>query len=113
MRPARLGCSIVGAALAAWACVCSGADVGVVPVDSRGNPLNLGFEAGSLRDWQAEGDAFAGMPVEGDTVSKRRGDMKSGHEGRFWVGSYERGGDAARGTLTSVPFRCRSRSSAS
>ncbi|MDE2507395.1 MAG: dehydrogenase, partial [Planctomycetota bacterium] len=31
-------------------------------------------------------------------------DMKSGHEGRFWVGTFERGGDAPRGRLTSVPF---------
>ena len=88
-----------------WTCPCPGADVGVVPVDAQGQPLNLGFEAGSLRDWHAEGDAFAGMPVEGDAVAKRRKDMKSGHEGRFWIGSYERGGDLRRGTLTSVPFR--------
>ena len=94
----------VFAFVAFWASVSSGADVGVVPVDAKGVPLNLGFEAGTLKDWHAEGNAFAGMPVEGDAVSKRRGDMKSGHDGRFWVGSYERSGDPARGTLTSVPF---------
>ncbi len=81
-----------------------GADVGVVPVDARGAALNLGFEAGSLKDWHAEGNAFAGPPIEGDAVARRRGDMKSGHAGRFWAGSYERGGDPARGTLTSAPF---------
>jgi len=105
MRPSRLGFSIVAAVLLAWGWPGSGADIGVVPVDARGFPLNLGFEAGSLKDWHAEGTAFAGMPVEGDTVAKRRGDMKSGHEGRFWVGTYERSGDPARGTLTSVPFK--------
>jgi putative membrane-bound dehydrogenase-like protein len=31
--------------------------------------------------------------------------MQSGHEGRFWVGTYEKSGDAATGTLTSVAFR--------
>ncbi len=92
------------ATLAAWPSVAPGADPGVVPVDARGAPLNLDFEAGTLKDWHAEGDAFTGMPVEGDTVARRRPDMKSGHAGRFWVGSYERGGDAPRGTLTSVPF---------
>jgi putative membrane-bound dehydrogenase-like protein len=104
MRHSHPWLSIV-AVLAAWTSASLGADVGVVPVDAKGVPLNLGFEAGSLKDWHAEGDAFAGMPVEGDVVSKRRGDMKSGHEGRFWVGSYERGGDKPRGTLTSVPFK--------
>ena len=105
MRASRLGSPVVAAVLAWSASMALGADVGVVPVDARGVPLNLGFEAGSLQDWHAEGDAFAGRPVEGDAVSRRRGDMKSGHDGRFWVGSYERSGDAARGTLTSVPFK--------
>ena len=82
-----------------------GADVGVVPTDADGRPLNLGFEDGTLRDWQADGAAFALGPIEGDVVNARRADMRSGHNGRFWVGSYERQGDEPRGTLTSVPFR--------
>ena len=78
---------------------------GTVPQDRHGLPLNLGFEAGSLSDWTASGDAFRRQPIEGDTVSRRRGDMQSRHQGRFWVGSFEIAGDAPRGTLTSVPFR--------
>ena len=78
---------------------------GALASDASGRLLNLGFESGTLADWTAQGSAFAGQPVEGDTVSRRRGDMRSGHAGRFWVGSYERSGDAAQGTLTSVPFR--------
>ena len=105
MKRSGLWSLIVAAGLAGWGSVSIGADVGVVPVDARGVPLNLGFETGTLKDWVAVGDAFAGMPVDGDTVARRRGDMKSGHDGRFWVGSYERGGDAGRGTLTSVPFK--------
>src|SRR4051812_44156643 len=93
----RLRISIV-AALAAFASISQAADVGVVPVDAKGAPLNLDFETGTLKDWHAEGDAFAGPPIGGDAVARRRRDMKSGHAGRFWVGSYERGGDAPRGT---------------
>ncbi len=78
---------------------------GTVPLDSAGRSLNLGFETGTLADWTAEGSAFGTLPIEGDTVSRRRGDMHSGHAGRFWVGSYETGGDDVTGSLTSVPFR--------
>ena len=81
---------------------------GVAPTDDSGRPLNLDFETGTLSDWTADGDAFRGQPVEGDTVRRRRGDMSSRHAGRFWVGSM-RGAAAATfaavGTLTSVPFR--------
>jgi putative membrane-bound dehydrogenase-like protein len=77
---------------------------GSLPIDAAGKPLNFDFEAGTLKDWSAEGAAFAGMPVEGDLVFQRRSDMKSEHQGKFWIGSFERGGDEVRGTLTSVPF---------
>jgi hypothetical protein len=69
-----------------------------------GKPLNLDFEAGSLKHWAATGTAFDGMPAKGDAVARRRNDMRSGHRGEFWVGSYEAHGDAATGTLTSAPF---------
>ena len=29
-----------------------------------------------------------------DLVAKRRPDMKSAHTGKFWIGTFERGGDA-------------------
>lgn len=80
------------------------ADNGVVPKARDGRTLNLGFEDGSLRDWTAEGNAFDRQPVRGDVVSKRRADMKSGHEGEYWIGSYEFVGDDPKGTLTSAPF---------
>ena len=80
-------------------------EAGTFPTDGQGRPLNLGFETGTLEDWTAEGDAFQGQPIEGDAVHRRRGDMHSRHAGRFWVGTYERGGDRPQGTLTSVPFR--------
>jgi putative membrane-bound dehydrogenase-like protein len=79
--------------------------LGATPVDARGRPLNLDFETGTLADWTTSGTAFDGQPIEGDTVNRRRGDMRSGHAGRYWVGTFERRGDGPTGTLTSVPFR--------
>src|SRR5262249_3349422 len=35
----------------------------------------------------------------------RRGDMKSQHQGNYWIGTYEVAGDRPQGTLTSVPFK--------
>jgi putative membrane-bound dehydrogenase-like protein len=78
---------------------------GTLPSDASGRPLNLGFETGTLADWTVEGPAFQGQPIDGDTVSRRRGDMHSGHAGRFWVGTYEKVGDDVTGSLASVPFR--------
>jgi len=81
------------------------ADPGVLPVGRDNQPLNLDFETGTLKDWTPTGDAFNDQPVKGDTVHSRRGDMHSGHKGQYWVGSYERKGDKATGTLTSLPFK--------
>jgi putative membrane-bound dehydrogenase-like protein len=78
---------------------------GLLPVGADGKPLNLDFETGTLQDWTAEGDAFGGQPVKGDTVFPRRSDMKSQHQGQYWIGTYERAGDKPQGTLTSVPFK--------
>src|SRR4051812_6274453 len=78
---------------------------GVLPVGADGRPLNLDFETGTLKDWTAEGAAFQGQPVKGDTVAPRRGDNKSAHQGQFWIGGYELHGDKPQGTLTSVPFK--------
>jgi putative membrane-bound dehydrogenase-like protein len=78
---------------------------GILPASPDGRVLNLDFETGDLRDWTAQGDAFQGQPIEGDTVFPRRSDMHSKHTGRYWIGSYERAGDRPRGTLTSVPFK--------
>lgn len=77
---------------------------GDLPRAADGRALNFDFETGDLRDWTVEGDAFAAQPIEGDTVAGRRSDMRSQHAGKFWIGTFERAGDAAKGTLTSAPF---------
>jgi putative membrane-bound dehydrogenase-like protein len=66
-------------------------------------PPTLDFESGDLRGWKAEGEAFVGQPIRGDTV-KARGREPSLHAGEFWIGGYEKLGDNAKGTLTSNPF---------
>jgi hypothetical protein len=76
----------------------------VAPAAADGRRLNLDFETGDLTDWTAEGAAFAESVVKGDAVAARRPDMRSGHAGAYWVGGYEKGGDAATGTLTSAGF---------
>ncbi|HEX6961170.1 MAG TPA: PVC-type heme-binding CxxCH protein, partial [Lacipirellula sp.] len=81
---------------------------GVRPTAEDGRVLNLDFETGDLTDWrvvEGSGSAFEGQPVEGDLVHARRDDMVSGHKGKYWIGTYERGGDGPQGTLESVPFK--------
>jgi putative membrane-bound dehydrogenase-like protein len=78
---------------------------GVLPLGTDGKPLNFDFETGTLKDWVAEGEAFVGQPIKGDTVHPRRGDMHSRHQGQYWIGGYEIHGDRPQGTLTSVPFK--------
>ena len=69
-----------------------------------GSPLNLDFESGSLMNWEVTGNAFDTMPAKGDAVARRRKDMRSGHHGEYWAGTYEAHGDEATGTLTSIAF---------
>ncbi|MGV3774274.1 MAG: PVC-type heme-binding CxxCH protein, partial [Verrucomicrobiales bacterium] len=95
---------VAGLALPAFVAGAAQRD-GIRPAGKDGKPLNLNFEEGTLKDWTATGKAFEGQPIKGDVVAARRGDMKSNHEGNFWVGTYEKGGDILEGTLTSVPFK--------
>ncbi len=81
-----------------------GVDLGEAPRSKAGKSLNLDFEKGTLEDWTATGDAFTGQPIRGDTIAARRKDMRSEHQGDFWIGTFERSGDKPTGTLTSAPF---------
>lgn len=76
----------------------------IKPVDAEGRTLNLGFEAGNLNDWKAEGNAWEGQPIKGDTVRPRKPSEQSNHVGEYWLGGHERAGDLVTGTLTSVAF---------
>jgi putative membrane-bound dehydrogenase-like protein len=99
--------AIVAVSLLAGATTGRAADgtEGELPVGADGKPLNLDFETGTLKDWTAVGEAFLGQPVKGDTVAARRGDMRSRHQGQYWIGGYEIHGDRPQGTLTSAAFK--------
>ena len=92
---------VTASPFAAW----SATPAGNLPVGKDGHPLNLDFENGTLKDWTASGNAFEKQPIKGDTVAKRRSDMRSAHQGNYWIGTFEIAGDAPTGTLISVPFK--------
>lgn len=77
---------------------------GIVPSDSEGRTLNLGFESGDLTHWTAVGDAFSQQPRNQDEISERWPDQVSGKEGEFFIAGFEIVQDPGLGTLTSDPF---------
>ena len=108
MTPSRFPrvCGFVAGLLIGATFAASGVGAeGFLPLGKDGKPCNLDFEQGTLRDWTSTGDAFDQQPIKGDTVSPRRNDMRSEHQGNYWIGTYEIAGDKPRGTLTSVPFK--------
>ncbi len=75
----------------------------IKPLGADGKPLNLDFETGTLEGWKAEGNAWEGQPIKGDTIAVRRRGT-SNHMGQFWIGGYEKVGDKGTGRLTSSSF---------
>ena len=93
--------------LAAVTSVFAADPAGIRPLGADGQPLNLNFETGTLKDWTATGDAFAKQPVKGP-IDKNRpfgADKFSNHQGDFWIGGFEILRDEPKGTLTSAPFK--------
>src|SRR5689334_19517342 len=92
--------------LAASATLLAADPVSIAPLGADGQPLNLNFEAGSLKDWTATGAAFDKQPVKGPIDKKRPfgEDKVSNHQGDFWIGGFEILRDDPKGTLTSAPF---------
>ena len=70
-----------------------------------GRTLNLNFEAGSLQDWTAEGEAFSNPLISGDPSPMHEKDMHIGYTGQYFVSSGGTKNHNAIGTLTSVPFK--------
>ena len=78
--------------------------------------FTLDFETGDLRGWTRAGNAFNYQPTLGDNPTARHRGQPSRHQGRYWIGGYEKyqglpgqkpgsiHGDQPQGTLTSLPF---------
>ncbi len=77
---------------------------GQVPTKD-GQPLNLDFETGTLKDWTATGDAFVSPVFSADPSPVHEKDMKIGFEGNHFLSSGGTLNYKQTGTLTSVPFK--------
>jgi len=70
-----------------------------------GQPLNLDFEAGSLKDWTATGDAFANPLIDKDPSPIHEKEMRIGFDGKYFLSSGGTANAKLTGTLISDPFR--------
>lgn len=77
---------------------------GLVP-QKDGQPLNLNFEVGSLKDWTATGTAFTNALISEDPSPVHEKEMKIGFEGKYFLSSGGTVNAKSTGTLTSVPFK--------
>lgn len=76
---------------------------GQVPM-KNGQPLNLNFETGTLKDWAATGDAFTSPIFDQDPSPVHEKDMTIGFAGKYFLSSGGTTNYKQIGTLTSVPF---------
>ncbi|RAJ97441.1 putative membrane-bound dehydrogenase-like protein [Larkinella arboricola] len=71
-----------------------------------GQPLNLNFETGTLKDWAATGDAFTNpLFAQDDPSPVHEKDMHIGFDGKYFLSSGGTTHYKQTGTLTSVPFK--------
>lgn len=71
----------------------------------NGQPLNLNFETGTLKDWTATGDAFANpIFAQDDPSPVHEKDMHIGFAGTYFLSSGGTTNYKLTGTLTSAPF---------
>ncbi|MCP1381964.1 PVC-type heme-binding CxxCH protein [Runella salmonicolor] len=70
-----------------------------------GQPLNLNFETGTLKDWTATGTAFANPLISLDPSPIHEKDMRIGFEGTHFLSSGGTTNAKLTGTLTSSPFK--------
>lgn len=80
---------------------------------------NADFEAGTLKSWTAEGDAFTRQPTKGDNPTARNRESAA-QQGEYWIGTFENydgktgkagdiRSDKPTGILTSVEFLIKKR----
>lgn len=71
----------------------------------EGQPLNLNFETGTLKDWTATGDAFANPLISEDPSPIHEKEMSIGFEGKYFLSSGGTLNAKLTGTLTSTSFQ--------
>jgi len=62
-------------------------NIGVLPKDGNGRPLNLDFEDGTLRDWKATGTAFEKL----DLTPEEKAGIMSGNARKVLGGNAVKG----------------------
>lgn len=70
----------------------------------NGQPVNLNFETGTLKDWTATGDAFTNPIFGNDPSPVHEKEMHIGLAGTHFLSSGGTTNAKLTGTLTSVPF---------
>lgn len=70
----------------------------------NGQPVNLNFETGTLKDWTATGDAFINPIFSADPSPVHEKDMHISFVGNHFLSSGGTANAKLTGTLTSVPF---------
>ena len=78
--------------------------VGKLPA-KNGQTLNLNFETGTLKDWNATGNAFANPIYSEDPSPVHEKKVNIGFEGKHFISSGGTTNYKLIGTLTSVPFK--------
>jgi putative membrane-bound dehydrogenase-like protein len=77
---------------------------GTLPL-KNGKPLNLGFEAGTLQDWTATGNAFKTPLYDQDPSPVHEADAEISFDGKYFLSSGGNANYKLTGTITSVPFK--------
>ena len=77
---------------------------GVLPSKNE-KPINLGFEAGSLLDWTATGNAFKTPLYNQDPSPIHEADAKISFDGNYFLSSGGNTNYKLTGTLNSIPFK--------
>lgn len=68
-------------------------------------PLNFDFEAGDLRDWDADGGAMIRQPANMEELKVAQPNLVAGQQGKHWIATEKFVGDKTVGELTSRSFK--------
>ncbi|MFC5412665.1 PVC-type heme-binding CxxCH protein [Larkinella bovis] len=103
--PGHRAAGMVGSFEVVEGAIATATIAGQVPMKD-GQPLNLNFETGTLKDWTATGDAFSNPVFNQDDPSPvHEKEMHIGFDGTYFLSSGGTTNYKQTGTLTSVPFK--------